>query len=127
IEMLRLVLSIDILQTARFEILRGKIQRRLLRFRASFVKQRQRARKILLSKQDLRDAVGGGSGELAVAVVVEHALETRARRGSFIQRPITFGQIKISARTARRARVLAQEFLVFRCGEIVKLAGKKPV
>ncbi len=127
VKILRLVLAIDIFEAARFEVFRRKRQRRLLRFRNGFMKQRQRACKIFLGEKDLRDAIGGGPREFAVAIIIEDALETGARRGALVQRPITFREIKVSARTPRGARELAQEFFIFRRGEIVNFPGEQSV
>src|SRR5438477_13116370 len=91
------------------------------------MKQRQRPRVIFLHKQNFRGAISRRPGELALAIIIEHALETRARRATAIERAVAFAQIKISARASRSPGILAEKFFVFRRRQVVKLPREKRV
>ena len=91
------------------------------------MKERKRARVILLGKQNFRDAVRSRSAKLALGIVIQDTLETGLRRVCLVQRPVTFGQIKIRARPAGRARILPEKFFVLRRREVEKLSREKAV
>ncbi len=127
VKILRFVLAIDVLQAARLKVPRRKRESRFLRFGRRSMKERKRTRVILLGKQNFRDAVRSRSAKFALGIVIQDALETCPRRACLVQRPVTFGQIKIRARPAGRARILPEKFFVLRRREVEKPSREKAV
>src|SRR5205823_13704586 len=91
------------------------------------MKERKRRGIVLLRESRFSESVSGGSGEFAVAVVVQHFLEVCASAREAIEISIAFAQRKISVRPAGKPRIIIEIFLIFRDRQIVKLARKKRV
>src|SRR5437773_2083474 len=62
------------------------------------MKERKRRGIVLLRESRFSESVSGGSGEFAVAVVVQHFLEVCASAREAIEISIAFAQRKISVR-----------------------------
>src|SRR5713101_4062613 len=91
------------------------------------MKERKRRRIVLLRESRFSESVSGGSGEFAIAVVVQHFLEVCASAREAIEISIAFAQRKISVGPAGKPRIIIEIFLIFRDCQIVKFASKKRV
>src|SRR3989442_6937130 len=91
------------------------------------MKERKRRGVILICKRHLCEGVRRGSGELAVAIVVEHFLQICASARDAIEVSIAFAKREVSVRPARTSRIILQVFLVFRNRQIVKLPSEQAV
>src|SRR5437867_1525601 len=91
------------------------------------MKERKRRGVILICKRDLSEGVGRRSGELAVAVIIEHFLQICPSARDAIEISIAFAKREVSVRPAGTSRIILQVFLVFRNRQIVKLASEQAV
>src|SRR2546430_8266140 len=91
------------------------------------MKERKRRGIVLLRESRFSESVSGGSGEFAIAVVVQHFLEVCASAREAIEISIAFAQRKISVRPAGQARIIIEIFLIFWDRQIVKFAREKRV
>src|SRR6266436_406384 len=91
------------------------------------MKERKRRGVILICKRDLCEGVARGSGELTVAIIVEHFLQICASARDAIEISIAFAEREVRIRPPRAPRIILQVFLVFRNRQIVKLASEQAV
>src|SRR6266536_4902884 len=91
------------------------------------MKERKRRGVIFFGERHLGKRVRRGSGELAVAIVVEHFLKIRASARNAIEISIALAKREVSVRPARTSRIILQVFLVFRNRQIVKFPSKQAV
>src|SRR6266542_5602630 len=91
------------------------------------MKERKRPSVILFGERHFGKRVRRGSGELAVAIVVEHFLKIRASAGNALEISIALAKREVSVRPARTSRIILQVFLVFRNRQIVKFPSKQAV
>src|SRR5438093_13087879 len=89
--------------------------------------KRKRSCVVLFGECHFCKRVRRGSGELAVAIVVEHFLKIRASARNAIEISIALAKLEVSVRPARTSRIILQVFLVFRNRQIVKLASEQAV
>src|SRR2546429_8743916 len=91
------------------------------------MKERKRRGVILICNRDHSEGVGRRSGELAVAVIIEHFLQICPSARDAIEISIAFAKREVSVRSARTSRIILQVFLVFRNRQIVKLASEQAI
>ena len=91
------------------------------------MKERQGRRVIFPIKQDFRDTICGRARKFALRVIIQDTLETGARRGGAAEGAITLAHIEIGVGAIGRARIEAEEFLIFGHRQIVELAAKESV
>src|SRR2546430_10053900 len=91
------------------------------------MKERKRRCVILICKRDLSEGVGRRSGELAVAVIIEHFLQICPSARNAIEISIALAKREVSVRPARTSRIILQVFLVFRNRQVVEFASEQAV
>ncbi len=91
------------------------------------MKKRKRGAVVFVRESHLGERVGRRPCEIALAIVIQHLLETGARGPSLAEISITFTEGKIRIRASGRAWIIVEIFLIFRNSEVVQFAGEERV
>src|SRR6266700_7392708 len=91
------------------------------------MKERKRRGVIFSGEGHFGKRVRRGSGELAVAIVVEHFLKICASTRNAIEISIALAKREVSVRPAGTSRIVVEIFLAFWNRQVVKFASKERV